>query len=346
MKPFAPPPVRNLDLDQTREERASLGRVRDAVAKAPGVLNDPTAAALGPLSVTTSTHQDHWDHWHQLRSEPLPGYGGAEFRLDVPRGRVLPDNPILHDLAEAAPRFVHSRQAVIERVQTAEAIASERLRRPAGPWGGPEITAVGVAAGPDAPLTTILEVRTFGHGLFPIVERLRATSPEALAAKLDALHCRHLRRAHLRASLLADGNQGWIDETTRRILATVGQDAHWAIDRLRERGTADIWFAVDPGSVHARIRWREGVLKIDYSDGGLNLDLVGNDQTLFRLLPAKTLAARIGNPIGRLTGDRFIPPESILFDARRQDNGWTVLTLAIPKTPIPIARERRRATRE
>jgi hypothetical protein len=188
----------------------------------------------------------------------------------------------------------------------------------------------------------VVEVRTLGHGLHPVVERVQARSVAALTVKLEALAGRLLRRARLRASFAADGVAGWVEGTTRRILATVGKEPEWAIPLLEERGTVDIWFAPEPGSIHARIRWCEGVLKTDFSNPAFRCDLIGDEHTVFRLLPAKTLAARIGRPLGTLTKDQFIPPETIVFDARREDNGWTRLTLAIPKTPIPIGRPRGR----
>lgn len=337
MKPFSPPATSNIDLDATREERWDFERLEAAVIEAGGRLDAPTAAIIGPLSIETRTHQDHHDRWHQIRSRPLSGFGGAEFRYDVPRGRVLPANPIVEGVLAAANGFVRNRDTICARAEAARSTATNALQGLAGTSYAPALEGVGVGIDPgDDHPTIVLEVRTLGHGLFPITERLQAGSDEALSGKLEALLERHARRDRLRERLDAEGIGGWVDETTRRILATVGKDPAWAMDRLRECGTIDLWFPLDPGSIHARVRWREGVLRTEHSNPGLLLHVEEDIVTVFRLLPAKTLAARIGRPIGRLIKDQFVPPEAILTDATRHDNGWTTLALAIPKTPLPI----------
>ena len=343
MKPFTPPPTSHIDLDATREEKGDFERIEAALHEAFIKLDAPTAAVIGPLSIETRTQQDHHDRWHQIRSKPLPDFGGAEFRYDVPRGRVLPKNPIMEGIAQGAPAFVEARGAIVARVEAARAMATAALQRLSGAWCDPALVAVGISVIPDwRSMTTVLEVRTLGHGLFPITERLQAETIEALAAKLDALLERHARRARLRTMLLADGAVGWVEETTRRILATVGKDLRWAMELLEERGTVKLWFPLDPGSIHARVWWREGVLRVDFGNAGIGTNLEGDELTIFKLVSAKILAARVGRPLARLTKDQFIPAESIVFDARRT-HVWTILTLAIPKTLIPAARARSRA---
>ena len=336
MKPFSPPATSNIDLDATREERWDFDRIEAAVVEAEGRLAPPTAAIIGPLSIETRTQQDHYDRWHQIRSEPLLDFGEAEFRYDVPRGRVLPANPIVESVVAAANAFVRNPDTISAHAEAARATAESALQVLSGTSFRPALEGVGISIDPfDDNLTIVLEVRTLGHGLFPVTERLQAGSHEALAGKLDGLLKRHARRDRLRGTLEAEGISGWVEETTRRILATVGKDPAWAMDRLRERGTIDLWFPVDPGSIHARVRWREGVLRTEHSNPGQLLHVEEDIVTVFRLLPAKTLAARTGKPIGRLIMDQFVPPEAVLTDAARHDNGWTTLALAIPKTPLP-----------
>lgn len=178
----------------------------------------------------------------------------------------------------------------------------------------------------------VVEMRTLGHGLTPAVERVQAETPAALAAKLDALVERHSRRDLLRASLAANRAIGWIDETTRRMLSAAGKNPAFAIEQLHESGTMGFWMAGDPGSVHGKVYWREGVLKVNY--GQRDVLFEGDVLNVFRLISAKILTARIGRPFGKLVRNDFIPAEAVVLDARRT-HADTYLTLAIPKTLLP-----------
>ncbi|MFW2851141.1 hypothetical protein ACM61V_04355 [Sphingomonas sp. TX0543] len=300
------------------------------------LLSGPAAAELGPLHPGPLDHDGHPSNWPALRSDPAPGFGGAQLHHNLGSGDMGVLNPhiVAREVQDVLDGIELHRRAATAAVDAARKRALEAIGECDDTFSPSRLTAMTFSTGGPGDVRVGLDVEILGHDLTRRVLPLRRMVGSKEHSGLTTALTVHERRVASLARLRANGWAGWIDETARLVLAEAGVETGTAIRQLLPLNQFAIRFG--NGRWTATLMWKEGVITADIHDRSTNLGLydgelqfgAGLPDTLFDSLPGRRLGdvAVVQHP--------FLSPEAVITDSYER-GGVRFARIVVPTTPLP-----------
>lgn len=318
-----------------REDReAALAEVTtEANRRIQGELAD----VLGTLSVAPRRHCDDAFNGLCIRSEPLPAFGGAEFRLNTGSSTwEVPARALAGNIAAAALRFQSSRDDVARIAMEARAVTDEIISSSSDVHLPAKLVAVSIV--PAAKLDdfrTIVTVESLGDGLIigPDTITVASSDNAKLREELETLLAAHARRTIMLARHRTSRSRGLIDQTAQRMMAAAGMDLAFALDRL-ERSSM-LQFRFDDGQMLGSLEWKEDVLTGEVNEPDNESYVWDGSFTFWKRFSETVRTALIGRPLSTVAERPYLPVDAVIKDVWDFGDDGTRLSLKIPTEPLP-----------
>lgn len=276
---------------------------------------------LGDFSIAPARQDDDYSYFCQIRSIPSSGFGGCEFRFDVPALNFNEADPVMiaAALLDAAASF-NRMTGLAKYARLAREGLEEALAATNGALLPARLVALGLIVdetGPDFSLTA--DVEMLGHDLKPGIDRIIARDTDGLEEKLTVLIDRHLQRENMRNLATASHAIGWIDDAALLIIDASGLSRSKAFSLLREQLAIGFHFGGDHGwDLKAALFWENGVIKgsVDNYGGRWRFEadaLILNDPGL----PETVVLACPGRRLGEVIDHPFVPADAVITDMRK-----------------------------
>lgn len=326
------------ELKRYDAQDAKMELYADVARRATAAMPPALATLVGPLTIAPRLHDDNEVTSPQFRSGPVGELAGGELRIQhlYDGGSETYADDLRDWLLEQVKGFLESPGRSGDYVARARTVVSEAIERDATVHHPARLSSIGFLVGriPErSPTDVVVELEMLGDGLTPIVERIHATSFGDFEVKLARELATHRRRVDQLAQLRANRQRGLIDETTLRIMEAVGMELGFALDHLALR--SELVFDFDDGVHRATIAWNEGVLVTDFWTNDPGFRLRGGEFHLGRRVPETLLTGSIGRRLGPLVDQRYISGDAVITDAYADHGGNAVVSLAVPRQPIP-----------
>ena len=301
------------------------------------LINGPDVASLiGPLSLTERLVEDNSNRSIQIRSGPLPAFGGVEFRYQVGLGANAARYPITTAcLAENLAAFAYSQIYAAEIGIELRSVVTEATERYNFSDWPVQILAIGleVAKGNCAikRFATVVDLALLGPNLAPRTVRIRCLARKNLMAALKVEVKNHAKRVQILRKHMKKGSAHWIEDTTSRLIQAAGL----TMSRLDQFLSSENHFAFlfDHGKQYGRIEWREGVLTCSAGSSEGSFRLKNNNLTVNQQFPDTLMLAFKGRKLGKIVEHDWLPPDAVIARAVK-DQGGTKFTLKVAKVPL------------
>ncbi|TXC71314.1 hypothetical protein FSB78_10440 [Sphingomonas ginsenosidivorax] len=267
---------------------------------------------LSEFSIAPVRDDDDFKYFTQIRAKPIFGFGGCEFRSDVP----VRDSHDL-DVDEVAERILEEARMFMGLRGLGGAMKRMRgmidgILAPATTGLCPmRFVALGLTV---ADGRFVVDVETLGHDLMSGIERVHHHDYDGLRKCLESLVATHVIRQGLKIAAMASRAIGWIDEAALRILDGSGMERSDAIARLRNARSLEFDFGGDKGlDLNAELFWEDGVIK-GYVGCFAEDWRFSTNRLIARAkdVPETVLAAWVGRRFGDLMEHSFVPADAVV----------------------------------
>ena len=317
------------------EKRRRADMLGPVVEAANNIIRRGLAAEIGPLTEVPRLQSDVSYARLQVRSQPLPQFGGAEFRFDVAHDAIAEPDALADAIVQAAWHFTVYRSAIADSAAIVRTITSHAI---------PGLQRHGLSfrpltfgfRGQSAMLTCfdpVLEVEMLGHSLTPVIDRVIGNGLEDFDLQLRSMLDTHLRRVAMLAETQAIGAHGLVELPALRAIELAGLPPDFVIKRLARRNVLHFRYLPKEVSAMAKVYWNEGILKADLDSYETKIYLENGVLTVSRLLPKDVVAKRAGKRIGKLVKDPHIDEDTIVVSASR-DSFETHFEIELEKVPF------------
>ena len=308
-----------------------------AAAEANRLIAGDLADELGQLSVAPRRDPDDAFNGLCIRSEPLPAFGGAEFRFDTGMSPpfVPPTLPVV-GIRSAALRFVGSREHVESIAAAARALVDGIIASSLDLEPRARLVAISVlpTIQCDA-FNTVVTMESLGDGLTLGPDTILVSSPNIamLRQEVEQLLADHARRALLLASHRTGRTRGLIDQTAKRVMAAAGLDIPFALAQLDR--VKNFQFRFDDGRMLGSLEWRDDVLTGEVHEPDNGAYVWEASFTFAGKLPAIISTALVGRALSTLVDRPYLPVDAIITAVEDWGDGGTRVDLTIPTEPLP-----------
>ena len=291
---------------------------------------------LSKFSIASARDDDASTYFTQIRAKPGKGFGGCEFRFNMPACDPfnMEVNHTAKELLEAAHLFLGipavGRYAILIRKAVLKIL--EPTTKDLFPV---KLLAIGyVTNNASSPLA--VDVEMLDRDLAMRMHRISGADIEHVEDKLAKEVAKHVFRAKLRCQATASRAIGWIDDAALRILDASGLSRSDAIAYLRRDRWVEFYFGGSDGyDLTAALYWEDGVIKGDVEDNKdawrFEADMLVVHKTH---IPETVLVAWPGRRFGDVIEHRFIPSDAIVTSVDGDPDGWLFVKLAIGNTLV------------
>ena len=292
---------------------------------------------LGEFSVSLAREDDDHSYFTQIRAVPSSGFGGCEFRYDMPAR-----NTGNRDLESTAKQLLASARA-FARLEGLDEVADQvrafaaRVTEPATTGTVPmRVVAFGMTVGTNGShIGFVLDVEALGDDLRPGMIRVHAHEEHGLQEKLEKVVRRHVALQAKRDLAFASRALGWIDETAVAILDASGMTRQQAFALLRESRQFEFYFGGEEGCDNgASLFWEDGVVYGSLDPVDNRSAICGNRLTILRPpIPDTLLTAWAGRRFGDVASHDYIPADALV--TRVENTGdWVYIDFVAPMRQI------------
>lgn len=325
-----------------REPRVDPVKRQEEIAEILKIANQARSglSRLSKFSVAPARHDDAYSYFAQIRASTRSGFGGAEFRFDIPArdtGKYEPQD-IAADLLAAARRF-NRLTGLAPYAKLVRSVIENTIEPATDKLVPMRLIAFGIsmsAHGGDFEMAVDFEM--LGDDLTIGIDRVTDRGIDRLEVKLAEQVATHIAREKLWIDAAASRACGWIDDIARRILDASGMSCSEVVSRLRKSRDLEFYLRRNDGhNVSACLNWQDGVIRGHFRPLANDCDF-GAD--LLTVLREKVSEADIASLPGRrfydLFEQPFIPADALITSACTAGD-WLYVKVAVGMSLIDEA---------
>ena len=284
------------------------------------------------FSLAPARRDNAYTYFAQIRAIPRSGFGGAEFRFDIPArdtGQYDADG-VAQKLLAAAHLF--NRVTAIAPYAKSVRATVEKVIEPATDLLKPiRLVAVGMTLDPHSGEPKLaVDLEMLGDDLTMGIDRVTDHDIERLAEKVAEQVALHKTREQLWTVATASRARGWIDDIALRIVDASGMSLSEVVSRLRETPELEFYFGGEEGyDVSACLNWEDGVIRSHFRPLGNDCDFGADLLTVLREKVTEADTSSLpGRRFGNLFEQSFIPADALITSVATSYD-WLYVRLAV-----------------
>lgn len=293
---------------------------------------------LGEFSIAPARHDNDQMYFAQIRATPSSGFGGCEFRSNLPARDFGQEEPSkIADRILTAARVFNTLTGIGKYIRLNRQIVDEVIEPARTGLHPMKVVAMGlVLDGYSDTSKVCVDFETMGRDLSVGIDRVVAHDIDDLEDSLRRYVTRHVRRAELKTLAMASRAVGWIDEAALRILDGSGLPRAEAIERLRREECIEFNFGGEDGyDLAAALYWEDGVIRGDIENFRERWSFEGDRLKLLECpLPETVLMAWPGRSFGAVAEHAFVPRDAIVTSVDHGNGDWTYIDMVTGMIPV------------